>query len=79
MPILIVGRGSAARVVEVESDPFTIGRSPDCHLVLEGSRVSRQHGELTRRGSRHVLRDRGCTRKRLADPATARALLSAGV
>jgi transcriptional regulator with AAA-type ATPase domain len=36
-----------------------LGRSPDCHVVLEGDQVSRRHAEIRREGLVYLLRDLG--------------------
>ena len=39
----------------LESDECTIGRSPDCDIVVVRSTVSRLHARIERRGSHYVL------------------------
>jgi serine phosphatase RsbU (regulator of sigma subunit) len=39
--------------------PFLIGRSPDCHLVLRDSRISRSHARILLENGEHVIEDSG--------------------
>ncbi|HWO94104.1 MAG TPA: FHA domain-containing protein [Dehalococcoidia bacterium] len=39
--------------------PCTIGRSPECDIVLEDLRVSRRHARLTRDGEAFIIEDLG--------------------
>jgi hypothetical protein len=53
--------GAAVRRVPMSGTPMTIGRAPDCQLVLKDSRVSRRHARLTARDGVLVLTDLGST------------------
>jgi pSer/pThr/pTyr-binding forkhead associated (FHA) protein len=46
-------------MVEVRAFPFTLGRSEDCDLQLDSTRVSREHAEIIRTPSGLVIRDLG--------------------
>jgi hypothetical protein len=52
--------GMGRRTV-VESDPFTIGRSRDCDLVLDDPNISRRHAELRSDGGSWRIADLGST------------------
>lgn len=39
--------------------PFLIGRSPDCHLVLRDSRISRSHARILLENGEHIIEDSG--------------------
>jgi hypothetical protein len=45
--------------VEIAIDPITIGRHPDCDIVLPSEQVSRQHAEVRREEDGFVLVDLG--------------------
>jgi serine phosphatase RsbU (regulator of sigma subunit) len=45
--------------VPIEPVPFTIGRSPDNHLVLRDNRASRSHALIRRSGNEFVVEDCG--------------------
>jgi hypothetical protein len=62
------GRGPARRAVlagdgrrTVLHDPFVIGRSRDCDLVIDDPNISRQHAELRSDGESWRIRDLGST------------------
>ena len=42
-------------------DPVTIGRLPDCDVVLADTNVSRRHAEVRRQGNGFVVVDLGST------------------
>jgi hypothetical protein len=50
-----------ARKVPASGAPITIGRSPECELVLRDSRASRRHARLAARDGVLVLTDLGST------------------
>ena len=62
-------RQSAARAflvrddkrIVVSGEPFVIGRSRDCDVVLDDPNVSRRHAELIREGGGWAVRDLGST------------------
>jgi pSer/pThr/pTyr-binding forkhead associated (FHA) protein len=45
----------------VSGDPFVIGRSRECDLVLDDPNVSRQHAELRREDGGWAVHDLGST------------------
>ncbi len=47
--------------VSMNEEPLTIGRLPECAVVIGDPNVSRRHAELRRRGSEVVLVDLGST------------------
>jgi len=47
--------------IDVGDDPLTIGRSPECDLVLPDPNVSRRHAEVRRRGRDVAVLDLGST------------------
>jgi hypothetical protein len=67
---LVEGPGGAAvgslslpdgRRVAIGDDPVTIGRHPECEVVLDDTNVSRRHAEVRRSGDAYVLIDLGST------------------
>jgi len=56
---LIVALGSA-REIPLGDEPFLIGRSNECHLVLEGNgNASRKHAQIRRSGAQWLITDLG--------------------
>lgn len=55
---LFLGDGNR---VPLGEDPVTIGRLPDCDVVLSDPNVSRRHAEVRRRGNDFVVIDLGST------------------
>jgi hypothetical protein len=49
------------RRVEIGKEPLTIGRLPDCDIVLTDGNVSRRHAEVRRREDAIVIVDLGST------------------
>jgi hypothetical protein len=49
------------RRVSIGEDPVSIGRLPECDVVLSDPNVSRRHAEVRRRGNDFVLVDLGST------------------
>lgn len=49
------------RRVPVGEDPVTVGRLPDCDIVLSDPNVSRRHAEVRRRGNDFIVVDLGST------------------
>jgi len=47
--------------VVVGEDPVTVGRLPECDIVLADSNVSRRHAEVRRQGNGFVVVDLGST------------------
>lgn len=56
--VVVDPNGRRARV-PLHPFPFRIGRSPDNHLVLRDSRISRNHAQIVSRDGRCVLEDLG--------------------
>jgi serine phosphatase RsbU (regulator of sigma subunit) len=52
----------SGQLFTLDNDVTTIGRSPECDLVLQPKSVSRKHATIVRRGDRFLLRDLGSTR-----------------
>src|SRR3954447_21963646 len=58
MPILKRVTGDAAgQIIELKNDLTVIGRSPECHIVLDPNGVSRRHAEIRRVGEAFYLAD----------------------
>ncbi len=51
--------GNTEGIVEVEGNPFILGRSPDCQLCLPFFGVSRHHSQIIARGDGWILEDLG--------------------
>lgn len=85
---ITVDQGSGeARQIEVAGDRISIGRDPDCDLVLDDTLVSRRHAEIERRADgRTYVSDLGSTNGTLingrriatAEPLTSRDTLQVG-
>jgi pSer/pThr/pTyr-binding forkhead associated (FHA) protein len=60
-PRLIVYTGTEAREVALTGEPVTIGRSPECGIVLDHEKVSRHHAEIRCEGAAFVVADLGST------------------
>jgi pSer/pThr/pTyr-binding forkhead associated (FHA) protein len=60
-PALVVrsGGGRAGETFTPQGDRTTIGRSPDCSVVLDDVTVSRRHAVLVERDSRWFVEDQG--------------------
>jgi DNA-binding winged helix-turn-helix (wHTH) protein len=59
---LLIQRGDqAGKAIELQSFPFTIGRSRDCDFVLDSTEVSRLHARLTHDHLNIFLEDLGST------------------
>ena len=52
---------SDGRRVPIGEDPVSIGRLPECDIVLSDANVSRRHAEVRRRGNDFVVVDLGST------------------
>src|SRR5262245_14238303 len=58
MPILKRVTGDAAgQIIDLKNDVTVIGRSPECHIVLDPNGVSRRHAEIRRVGDDFFLAD----------------------
>ena len=60
-PALVVrsGGGRAGETFAPKGDRTTIGRSPDCGIVLDDVTVSRKHATLVQRDGRWLIEDAG--------------------
>src|SRR5215218_7384828 len=47
----------AGQIIELKGDLIVIGRSPECHIVLDPNGVSRRHAEIRRVGEAFFLAD----------------------
>ncbi|AGA27806.1 SpoIIE family protein phosphatase [Singulisphaera acidiphila] len=47
----------AGQIIELKGDVTVIGRSPECHIVLDPNGVSRRHAEVRRVGEKFFLAD----------------------
>jgi hypothetical protein len=52
---------SDGRRIPIGEDPVTIGRLPECDIVLSDPNVSRRHAEVRRRGNDFIVIDLGST------------------
>ena len=52
---------SDGRRIPVGEDPISIGRLPECDVVLSDPNVSRRHAEVRRRGNEFIVIDLGST------------------
>src|SRR3954468_509110 len=58
MPILKRVTGDAAgQIIELKNEITLIGRSPECHIVLDPNGVSRRHAEIRKVGETFYLAD----------------------
>lgn len=55
---LILNAEGKRRVVPIDTIPFTIGRGPDCSLLIPHAQVSREHASIERDGSDYLIHDR---------------------
>jgi|APLak6261679142_1056127.scaffolds.fasta_scaffold00206_6 hypothetical protein len=56
-PIALYLEREGEAPVRVQTDRFIIGRGPQCDLVIDSPRVSREHVALTRSGIRYFIED----------------------
>lgn len=47
----------AGQIIDLDHDVLVIGRSPECHVVLDPHGISRKHAEIRRQGERYYLSD----------------------
>ncbi len=57
MAYLEIVKGHRRRKIEVRDEPLSIGRSPECQLVLDDRAVSRRHAVVRRDGDGFVVED----------------------
>ncbi|MBN2497301.1 MAG: FHA domain-containing protein [Deltaproteobacteria bacterium] len=57
VPVLTIEAANSTSDVEIVTDRFVIGRSPDCDVVIPDQLVSRQHAVIERRGDGWYLVD----------------------
>ncbi len=55
----ITDQSGRTRVLPLDDDRLTIGRSHGNTLVLDGGQISRHHAEIVKEGDRFILRDLG--------------------
>jgi FhaA, N-terminal domain/FHA domain len=67
--LTIVGDGGGGRTYGLEKDRVTIGRLPECDVVLSDPGASRQHAEIRRVGGAFVVVDLGSTNTTLVNGA----------
>ncbi|MEP7059659.1 MAG: FHA domain-containing protein, partial [Actinomycetota bacterium] len=58
---LVVHEDGQARTVPVRRDTVTIGRLPDCDVVIADKGASRRHAQVKRKGGTYTLTDLGST------------------
>lgn len=49
--------GTPGQVVALEGDKFVLGRNPDCHVVINGTAVSRAHAHIVRVQGKFYIED----------------------
>lgn len=49
--------GTPGQVVPLEGDKFVLGRNPDCHVVINGTAVSRAHAHIVRERGKFFIED----------------------
>ncbi len=57
--LVVVGEGGSRDVYRITRPDTLIGRSADCHIVLNNPRVSRHHARLSWDGERFTIADLG--------------------
>jgi hypothetical protein len=57
VPIVLYLEREGLEPIRVETERFIIGRGPQCDLVIDSPRVSREHAVLTRQGIRYFIED----------------------
>lgn len=58
-PVVLYIERNGEAAIRVERDRFVIGRGPQCDLVIDSPRVSREHAVLSRLGVRFFIEDLG--------------------
>jgi hypothetical protein len=67
--LTVVGDGGRGQTYGLEKDRITIGRLPECDVVLDDPGASRQHAEIRRVGGAFVVVDLGSTNATLVNGA----------
>jgi hypothetical protein len=67
--LTVVGDGGRGQTYGLEKDRVTIGRLPECDVVLDDPGASRQHAEIRRVGGAFVVVDLGSTNATLVNGA----------
>jgi serine phosphatase RsbU (regulator of sigma subunit)/pSer/pThr/pTyr-binding forkhead associated (FHA) protein len=49
--------GTPGQIVPLEGDKFVLGRNPDCHVVINGTAVSRAHAHIVREKDKFFIED----------------------
>jgi sigma-B regulation protein RsbU (phosphoserine phosphatase) len=58
MPSLQILQGAnEGKTIQLDGGPFTIGRNPDCDMVIPVTSVSREHARIIRVGERFFIED----------------------
>jgi pSer/pThr/pTyr-binding forkhead associated (FHA) protein len=65
--LTVVGDGGKGKTYGLEKDRVTIGRLPECDVVLSDPGASRQHAEIRRVGGAFVVVDLGSTNATLVN------------
>jgi pSer/pThr/pTyr-binding forkhead associated (FHA) protein len=65
--LTIIEDGQPRSTVEVTGSAFSIGREPDCDMVLDDPKVSRRHAAIEVGGSVRVLHDLDSSNGTLVD------------
>ena len=59
--LLVIHEEGEVRTVPVRRDTVTVGRLPDCDVVIADKGASRRHAQLKRKGGAYTLTDLGST------------------
>jgi len=67
--LTLMHEGAAARTFAVQKERTTVGRLPECDVVVDDPGASRHHAEIRRVGSAYVVNDLGSTNGTLVNDA----------
>jgi hypothetical protein len=59
--LLVIDEGIVGRTVRIRKEVLTIGRLPECDVVISDPGASRRHAEIRHDGDAYVVRDLGST------------------
>jgi Protein of unknown function (DUF3662)/FHA domain len=77
--LLVIDDGVVQRTVRIRKEVVTIGRLPECDVVISDPGASRRHAEIRHDGSSFVVRDLGSTNGTLVnDEAVSSHVLRSG-
>jgi serine phosphatase RsbU (regulator of sigma subunit) len=61
--ILILKGTTPGQRLQLEADKTILGRNPECHVVISGTAVSREHAHILRVGAKYFIEDQGSRNK----------------